>query len=94
MRRCSRGRRPVPELSPLARKVDDTRRRQARLQHLAACTRLLAHVQAAYDEAFTGAVRACSLAEVARVTGLTRAGVQHHRRRLRGTTTTTREATK
>ncbi len=73
----------MPELPPLARKVDDTRRRQARLQHLAACTRLLAHVQAAYDEAFTGAVRACSLAEVARVTGMTRSGVQHHRRRIR-----------
>ncbi len=89
----------MPELPPLTRKVDNDRRKAARLQRLAATHALLERVRAEHALAFTAAVRACSLAEVAGVLGMTRAGVQHHRRALKAGrkprpvgSTTTREA--
>ncbi len=44
---------------------------------------LLAKVQAEHDQAFQTALRVCSLAQVSRVTGLTRSGVAHHRDKIR-----------
>lgn len=80
----------------------DPKVRLERLTRLEATHDLLQRVRAEHARAFDEAMKACSLAEVATVLGLTRSGVAHYRRALRsgrqlrrapeGRPTTTREA--
>jgi predicted transcriptional regulator len=57
--------------------------RRDRLQRLEQTHDLLMRVRAEHADAFNAAVRACSLAEVAKVLGISRAGVQYYRDQIR-----------